>query len=246
MRRVSNVRLAAVASAILALGGYCGPLFATTPNVTTVTGGDAGQGFDGSVTPTVALSFGVAGTHTVQNATFKDWTLDPNFSIGGNGFFNTGAILPNNTDANGIAMQEIVNQGLYGADAGYTQLNMTDSGDLIPGQQYEIQVVTANNNPGAPPNGTNTSPRSEQLIVDGNFVGEADVPQLGVMDIYADFTATGNDTFSLDAVPTSPYPDSDGLISALTITQVPEPASTGLVVLAAGMIACRRRRKQGK
>src|ERR1700691_447162 len=116
MRRVSIVRLAAVASAILAFDGYCGQGFAqTTPNVTTLTGGNLGQGFNGSVVPVVALSFGTAGSTTVQNVTFNDWTTDPNASLGNNGYYNSGVAFAGSTP-NDVALQAMLNNGLYGLD----------------------------------------------------------------------------------------------------------------------------------
>jgi hypothetical protein len=220
MRRNSKAKLGALAGVVLAFSAFYRPALAqSTSNVTTLTGGDPGEGFDGSVPAVVAITFGAGGTQTVQNVNFEDWTQDPNASLGQNGYYNNQMITYGNS-ANDQAMQTIVSSGLYGLNSSpqgtnYYELQIGLTG-LTSGDTYQAQFIMAN---------SVVQPRDETVYINGTYEGEADMGQNSANDLYASFTATGNEQFILQGLAPAEgppyYAPADGLISALVITSGP-------------------------
>jgi hypothetical protein len=202
----------------------------------TLTGGNLGQGFNGTVVPVIALSVGTAGPNTVQNATFTDWTANPNAALVSSGFYNSGVTFAGSTP-NDMALQTVVGGGLYGAPS--LTLTLTDSNPSDPhltaGTTYLVQVLSADN--------SDPATRGETLSLNGVLEGQIQPEaQNTAYDIYATFVATGNDTVTLTA--TAGSTDAAGLLSGVTFTAVvPEPASAGLMLLGLGMWSCRRRKE---
>ncbi|HEY8665318.1 MAG TPA: PEP-CTERM sorting domain-containing protein [Tepidisphaeraceae bacterium] len=200
-----------------------------------VTGGDGGEGFNGSASAgSYVLAYSVNNTSgTAQNVTFPNTTATLTVTAPGptTGVTGSTVTLSNDTNtASDITIRNVVGSFLYQGGVSASPLTLGVSG-LTPNGSYVAQILAA----------TDGSPRNMDVSINGVLQGSITGVSGNARDFSASFTATGTGTASIVLQQTSDYTFLSGLV--ISSSAVPEPASLGLFAIAGAALLGKRSRR---
>ena len=242
MKRFKNPSVVAGAFALLAAA----PFAHAAPVSTLYTGGDAGEGLDlqndrlGFV---YALDFRNSGGSniTVADVTFNPVTASSapaGVTINTYGVFSSNALiafeLGASTNDNNL---ETIATSMVEASSGAGSLNLTLA--VTAGKTYQLQILTLANS-GAPRPANYTINGVTTFVNHPTVAGAAPLPHSWV--VTDTFVAASSSLQIIVAYPGGPVNDS--FPQGLTLEQLPEPASMGLMTLGGLALLARRKNAQ--
>jgi hypothetical protein len=200
--------------------------------ITSVTGGDAGEGL--TLNPSLvvrAYDIGGTGTTTLQGVAFTPaipFGSDPQISV-------SGSTAPGGPDLPGASADDLAINAILENVSYNTNVNNIAISGLSPSTEYIVQVLVGY------PSGT---PRPQKLTLNGVDTGDSVNASVGV-SLFTNTVLSDNagalylqfDTLA------GIGEDNNPIFNAVIVSAVPEPATLGLFAIAALPIATRRRRQ---